>query len=127
MEDGAIRNTVKQMEEWTVLHQAFGSTSTRAVYGFSAAWQPDLDDAMRHHTPTDLIEGQRLLLVASAETPDDPRVAWLVEFERQKTSLLALLDSSSPADAAAIQQLVVGSGGQANIYEVTARRAMADD
>lgn len=123
MEDGALRSTVKQLKTWTVLYLDRTSTPKRQVYAFSSAWKKDLREAQRHQRPVELLEGQRALLVHghSKEGPDLLNLAWVVEFERQNRSLLALLDGTSAVSATRLRQSLQEDGAEVDLLQVSAR------
>jgi hypothetical protein len=120
MEDGALRGTVKQMKDWTVLLEAPGSNSRRRVYHFSSAWDPELAEAVRRHRPLDLLTGQRAVLLDAAPPADAQLddVSWVLEFDGGERSLLAVADDAD-GSAASIRRQLQERGLEAARLEVS--------
>jgi len=120
MEDGALRGTVKQLKDWTLLLEVPGPSVRGQLYQTSPLWDRELAQAVRRHRPIDLSLEQRAVLVNANPPADAPLddVAWIVEFENGRQSLLALADDADAA-ASVIETHLQQSGLEASVLRVT--------
>jgi hypothetical protein len=125
-EDGELRVIAERLREWGVLDEATESTKGRRVYVFNAAWEKQLDLAIRRASPTWWV-GQRILFVrpsgvtsAARKLGDavDDQLVWGVGLRDGRGLLLGLNETIADASAQRLQGDLVEEAGAVDLATV---------